>query len=52
MLLPTEAVRLPQADLSQPIGEMTFEEETKTPKKDGSAGGSGGSMISLGPSPI
>jgi hypothetical protein len=50
--LPVEGVRLPKTDLSIPTGEMTFEEETKTPKKDGSAGGSGGSMISLSPSPI
>jgi hypothetical protein len=28
---------------------MTFEEATRSPKKDGSAGGSGGSMISSTP---
>jgi hypothetical protein len=38
---------LPKSDLTVPVGgDMTFEDASKSPKKDGSAGGSGGSMIS------
>ena len=38
---------LPKPDLAVPVGgDMTFEDASKSPKKDGSAGGSGGSMIS------
>jgi hypothetical protein len=39
---------LPKSDLAVPVGgDMTFEDATKSPKKEGSAGGSGGSMLSI-----
>jgi len=41
------AALLPKSDLAVPVGgEMTFEDASKSPKKESSAGGSGGSMIS------
>ena len=44
---PLVAALLPKSDLAVPVGgEMTFEDASKSPKKESSAGGSGGSMIS------